>query len=109
MSYLKMTVKPRTRIRLAEQLPAMIDLCRLIEEKLKLERALAERERLALLGQMAASISHNLKNPLGSIKTILQLQLESPELPDTMRRETQMVLDENYQQYYQKQYEQRKG
>lgn len=78
----------------AEQLPAAFDLCRLIEEKLQLERELAERERLALVGQMAASISHNLKNPLGSIKTILQVQLESPELPDTLRGETQMVLDE---------------
>jgi len=79
---------------LCEQLPAAFDLCRLIEEKLQLERELAERERLALVGQMAASISHNLKNPLGSIKTILQVQMESPELPGSMRRETQMVLDE---------------
>jgi signal transduction histidine kinase len=55
---------------------------------------LAERERLAVLGQMAASISHNLKNPLGSIKTILQVQMENPQLPDTMRSETKMVLDE---------------
>jgi signal transduction histidine kinase len=69
-------------------------LCRLIEEKLRLERELAERERLALLGQMAASISHNLKNPLGSIKTILQVQMENPELPDLLRGETKMVLDE---------------
>jgi signal transduction histidine kinase len=79
---------------LCEQLPAAIDLCRLIEEKLRLERELAERERLALLGQMAASISHNLKNPLGSIKTILQVQMENPELPDLLRGETKMVLDE---------------
>src|SRR5207247_1027194 len=71
-----------------------LDLCRLIEEKLQLERELAERERLAVLGQMAASISHNLKNPLGSIKTILQVQLENQELPDSMRTETKMVLDE---------------
>jgi signal transduction histidine kinase len=78
----------------AEQLPAAFDLCRLIEEKLQLERELAERERMALVGQMAASISHNLKNPLGSIKTILQVQMESPEMPSSMRRETQMVLDE---------------
>jgi signal transduction histidine kinase len=77
-----------------EQLPAAFDLCRLIEEKLQLERELAERERLALVGQMAASISHNLKNPLGSIKTILQVQMESPELPESLRRETQMVLEE---------------
>jgi signal transduction histidine kinase len=79
---------------LCEQLPGALDLCRLIEEKLHLERELAERERLALVGQMAASISHNLKNPLGSIKTILQVQMESAELPESMRRETKMVLDE---------------
>jgi signal transduction histidine kinase len=79
---------------LAEQLPGPIDLCRLIEEKLGLERELAERERLALLGQMAASISHNLKNPLGSIKTILQVQLENPDVPDPVRAETKMVLAE---------------
>jgi len=69
-------------------------LCRLIEEKLQLERELAERERLAVLGQMAASISHNLKNPLGSIKTILQVQLENAELPESIRGETKMVLEE---------------
>ena len=79
---------------LCEQLPGALDLCRLIEEKLQLERELAERERLAVLGQMAASISHNLKNPLGSMKTILQVQLENQELPDSMRTETKMVLDE---------------
>src|SRR5712664_1191991 len=79
---------------LCEQLPGALDLCRLIDEKVRLERELAERERLALLGQMAASISHNLKNPLGSIKTILQVQMENPELPASLRAETQIVLDE---------------
>jgi len=79
---------------LCEQLPGALDLCRLIEEKLWLERELAEREKLALVGQMAASISHNLKNPLGSIKTILQVQMESSELPESMRHETRMVLEE---------------
>jgi signal transduction histidine kinase len=79
---------------LCEQLPAAFDLCRLIEEKLQLERELAQRERLALVGHMAASISHNLKNPMGSIKTILQVQLENPDLPASLRSETQMVLDE---------------
>jgi signal transduction histidine kinase len=79
---------------LCEELPAAIELCRAIEEKVRLERELAERERLAALGQMAASISHNLKNPLGSIKTILQVQLESPEMPDSLKSETQMVIAE---------------
>ncbi len=79
---------------LCEQLPGALDLCRAIEEKLRLERELAERERLAALGQMAASISHNLKNPLGSMKTILQVQLENPEMPESMRAETRMILEE---------------
>jgi signal transduction histidine kinase len=79
---------------LAEQLPAMIDLCRLIEEKLRLERELAERERLALLGQMAASVSHNLRNPLSSMKTVLQVQLENPELPLDVRHDCALVVDE---------------
>jgi signal transduction histidine kinase len=79
---------------LCGQLPGALDLCRLIDEKVRLERELAERERLALLGQMAASISHNLKNPMGSIKTILQVQMENPELPESLRGETQIVLDE---------------
>jgi len=79
---------------LCESLAAALDLCLVIDEKLELERELAERERLALVGQTAASISHNLKNPLGSIKTILQVQLENPEMPESMRGETQMVLGE---------------
>lgn len=79
---------------LCEQLPGALDLCRLIDEKLQLERELAERERLALVGQMAASISHNLKNPLGAMKTILQVQLENPELPQSIRGEAKMLLEE---------------
>lgn len=79
---------------LAEQLPAMVDLCRLIEEKLRLERELAERERLALLGQMAASVSHNLRNPLSSMKTVLQVQLENPDLPLDVRHDCALVVDE---------------
>src|SRR5207237_8426867 len=79
---------------LSEQLPSALDMCQLIEDKLQLERQLAERERLALVGQTAASISHNLKNPLGSIKTILQVQMESQEMPDSLRGERKMVLRE---------------
>ena len=79
---------------LAEQLPGIIELCRAVSEKLELERELAERERLALVGQMTASISHNLKNPLGSMKTVLQVQLENPRLDESVRRDLQMVLSE---------------
>ena len=79
---------------LAEQLPAVIELSRAIDQKLTLERELAERERMALVGQMTASISHNLKNPLGSMKTVLQVQLENESLPLQTRKDLAMVLIE---------------
>jgi len=47
---------------LCEQLPGAFDLCRLIEEKLQLERELAERERLALVGQMARAFRTSQKS-----------------------------------------------
>jgi signal transduction histidine kinase len=77
-----------------EQMPAAIDLCRLIGEKLLLERELAERERLALVGQMAASISHNLRNPLSSMKTVLQVLLEKPDLQPDVRADCSLVVAE---------------
>jgi len=79
---------------LADQLPGMLDLSRLIEDKLRLERELSERERLAVLGQMAASVSHNLRNPLSSMKTVLQVQLEKPDLPLDVRHDCSLVLSE---------------
>ncbi len=79
---------------LAEQSLAAIELCRTIDQKLTLERELAERGRMALVGQMTASISHNLKNPLGSMKTILQVQLENEELPLASRKDLAIVLIE---------------
>lgn len=79
---------------LAEQLPAHIALSRAVEQKLELERELAERERLALVGQMTASISHTLKNPLGSMKTVLQVQLENPALDESTRSDLAIVLAE---------------
>jgi signal transduction histidine kinase len=79
---------------LAEQLPAVIELCKTIDQKLTLERELSERERMALVGQMTASISHNLKNPLGSMKTVLQVLLENENLPLLTRKDLAMVLAE---------------
>src|SRR5260370_27303083 len=43
---------------------------------------------------MGARISDNLKNTLGSMKTILEVQLENAELPGSIREETKMVLEE---------------
>src|SRR4029077_16288489 len=53
---------------LAGQVAIAIEDCRLVEENVRLERQLANHERLAALGQMAATVAHEIKNPLSSIK-----------------------------------------
>jgi signal transduction histidine kinase len=65
---------------LASQVAVEVETCRLIEEKVRLERELASRERLATLGQMAAQVAHEVKNPLSSIKSIAQVMREEKAL-----------------------------
>jgi signal transduction histidine kinase len=61
---------------LAGQIAVAIENCRLVEEKIRLERELMQRERLAVLGQMAATVAHEVKNPLSAIKSIVQVMCE---------------------------------
>ncbi len=79
---------------LAEQMAAAIELCRLIAAKVELERELERKARLAFLGEMAARIAHNVKNPLSSMKTIVQLLEEDATLPDRVRGDCRMIAAE---------------
>jgi signal transduction histidine kinase len=65
---------------LAGQVAMEVESMRLIEEKVRLERELASRERLATLGQMATTVAHEVKNPLSSIKSIAQVMREEEAL-----------------------------
>jgi signal transduction histidine kinase len=79
---------------LADRLAAALELCRLIADKINLERELAAKERMAFLGEMAARIAHNVKNPLSGMKTIVQLMEEDKALPENTRRDCRMLVDE---------------
>jgi signal transduction histidine kinase len=59
-----------------------------------LERELAERDKLATLGQMAATVAHNIKNPLSSIKTIVQLIQEDDEVAVKYARDLSLINSE---------------
>ena len=78
---------------LAGQIAIELETCRLIEEKVRLERALSNRERLATLGQMAATIAHEVKNPLSSIKSIVQVMREKTELA-AYDRDLELIVSE---------------
>lgn len=53
------------------------------ERSERLEADLREKERLAMLGEMAAVLAHEIRNPLGSIKGFAQYLIEESENPGT--------------------------
>jgi signal transduction histidine kinase len=79
---------------LAGQIAIAIEDCRLVEENVRLERQLADQERLAALGQMAATVAHEIKNPLSSIKSIAQVMSEDERLSGEYARDLSLIVGE---------------
>ena len=79
---------------LADHVAIAIDDSRLLEENLRLERELAERERLAALGRMAATVAHEIKNPLSAIKSIAQVMREDETLRNEYERDLGLIVGE---------------
>lgn len=79
---------------LAGQVAIATEDCRLVEENVRLERRLAERERLATLGQMAATVAHEIKNPLSAIKSIAQVMGEDENVSREYARDLSLIVGE---------------
>ena len=79
---------------LAGQIAIAIEDCRLVEENVRLERKVAEGERLAALGQMAATVAHEVKNPLSAIKSIAQVMSEDEALNSQHARDLSLIVGE---------------
>src|SRR5438128_2289850 len=79
---------------LAGQIAVAIDDWRLVEENVRLERKLAEGERLAALGQMAATVAHEVRNPLSAIKSIAQVMSEDDNLNAAYTRDLSLIVSE---------------
>ena len=78
---------------LAGQVAIEVETCRLVEEKVRLERELLNRERLATLGRMAATVAHEVKNPLSSIKSIAQVMREEASNAE-FSRDLELIVSE---------------
>jgi signal transduction histidine kinase len=79
---------------LSDQVAIAIEDCRLVETNVHLERTLAERERLATLGQMAATVAHEIKNPLSAIKSIAQVMAEDAQVSREYARDLSLIVGE---------------
>jgi signal transduction histidine kinase len=67
---------------------------RALEQRL-LENQLHHAERLAALGQMVASVSHEIKNPLGIIRSTAELLSEQSSSEEGQSRLSQIILEES--------------
>ena len=79
---------------LAGQVAIAIEDRRLMEENLGLERKLAQGERLTALGRMAATVAHEVKNPLSAIKSIAQVLREDERLKENYGRDLDLIVGE---------------
>ena len=79
---------------LAGQVAIAIEDCHLANENIRLERKVAAGERLAALGQMAAIVAHEVKNPLSAIKSIAQVMSEDDALKLQHARDLSLIVGE---------------
>jgi len=65
-----------------------------IEEQRELERQLNQAERLAILGKMVATISHEIKSPLGVIKSTAELLGTMEGMGEQQKRLSDIINEE---------------
>ncbi len=65
------------------------------EEQRALQEQLHQAERLAALGEMVAGVSHEIKNPLGIIRSTSELLGEMPDASETQKRLSGVITEES--------------
>lgn len=76
----------------AREVAAMIRRRETEQDKLKLEDQLRHADRLATIGQLAASVAHELNEPLGHILGFAELVQKCPDLPVQARADVEKIL-----------------
>ncbi len=65
------------------------------KERRELEKQLNQAERLAALGQMCAGVSHEIRNPLGIIRSTAELLTGMPNADEAQKRLSEVIIEES--------------
>jgi len=60
-------------------------------QQIKTEEALRQSEKLAAAGRLAATIAHEINNPLEAVTNLLYISLHNPDLPTSVREYLQQA------------------
>lgn len=63
-----------------------IGICRDITKRVKMEQKVRETERMAYIGQITTSLSHEIRNPLSAVKMNLQILKKNPQIQGNDQR-----------------------
>ena len=74
--------------------PALVGIFRDISARKEMERKVKENEWLASIGQLSANIAHEIRNPLSSIKTNIQILLKNLDLQGFNKRRLEIAAEE---------------
>ena len=85
--YLRLTKKKETfpteiqsKVAQYDKSISRIGICRDITNRVRMEKKMRESERMAYIGQITTSLSHEIRNPLSAIKMNLQILKKNPQI-----------------------------
>ncbi|MBN2467458.1 MAG: PAS domain S-box protein, partial [Deltaproteobacteria bacterium] len=74
--------------------PALVGIMRDISERRKMEQKILDSQRLASIGELAAAIAHEIRNPLSAIKMNIQILSKGIKLEGFDKRRLEIAADE---------------
>ncbi len=76
----------------ADQLALLLDGCELLSRAVTVERQLAHAEKLAAIGELAARVAHEIRNPITAARSLAQQLAREPSAP--FKDELGIILEE---------------